>query len=135
MTSINYYGICDLEFIWDQRDKTYKVIDINPRTFKWHYLSVFVGYNLPYLLYCDVYDLKPEDHCYKRANEEIKFFDEIPDLYIAWREIIAGRLKLSEYIQSIKGTRRYVVASWSDSLPLIIEILMAPWIFWNRKVN
>ena len=38
-------------------------------------------------------------------------------------------------ILSIKGNRRYAVASWNDPLPFAIGTIMAPWIFWNRKVN
>jgi len=135
LAAINYYGICDLEFIWDQRDGQYKIIDINPRTFKWHYLSKFLGYSLPYLLYCDTYCLNCED-CNRRLNgEDIKYFDELPDLGISWYEIVKGRLKVSDYIRSIKGNRRYAVASWNDPLPFTIGTIIAPWIFWNRKVN
>jgi D-aspartate ligase len=134
LESINYYGICDLEFIWDQRDKTYKVIDINPRTFKWHYLSGFVGYSLPYQLYCDIYRLNPESCCHKRTNDSIKYFDEILDCSIAWYEIMKGRLKVRDYVQSIKGSRRYAVASWNDPLPFIVGTIIAPRVFWNRRV-
>lgn len=43
---LNFSGISQIEFKYDARDKEYKLIEINPRSWMWEYLSTKVGINL-----------------------------------------------------------------------------------------
>lgn len=40
---VRYRGVCDVEFKFDKRDKTYKIIEINPRIGRWYRLSTKSG--------------------------------------------------------------------------------------------
>ena len=51
---INFYGIAEVEFMEDPRDKQYKLIEVNPRVWGWHSLAIAAGIDLPYLLYQDM---------------------------------------------------------------------------------
>ncbi len=45
---IDYNGLCEVEFKYDSRDKTYKLLEINPRSWKWH--SISQKAQVPFLL-------------------------------------------------------------------------------------
>jgi len=39
LNEANYSGICEVEFKFDDRDNTYKFLEVNPRTWKWHTIA------------------------------------------------------------------------------------------------
>jgi predicted ATP-grasp superfamily ATP-dependent carboligase len=51
-------GIAEVEFIGDLRDHTWKIIDINPRCWKWIGLPIAAGVDLPWLAYADMVGLE-----------------------------------------------------------------------------
>ncbi|MRX72103.1 carboxylate--amine ligase [Bacillus lacus] len=51
LQTAGYYGISETEFVYDSRDQTYKLLDVNTRVWKWIGLPVFAGVNLPLLAY------------------------------------------------------------------------------------
>lgn len=53
LNHFDYRGIAEVEFIWDPRDDTWKLIDINPRCWKWIGLPIFAGIDLPWMAYAD----------------------------------------------------------------------------------
>ncbi len=59
--AVKYTGICEIEFKYDSRDKQYKLLEVNPRTWKWHVISQLA--NIPflelYLKYLNKEDVKP----------------------------------------------------------------------------
>jgi len=56
-----YQGISEVEFIYDERDRDFKLLDINTRVWKWIGLPIRAGIDLPWLAYADaVYgDVEP----------------------------------------------------------------------------
>ncbi len=58
---LNFSGVSQIEFKYDVRDKKYKLIEINPRSWMWEYLSTKVGVNLSLVKYYnEALDLKKE---------------------------------------------------------------------------
>jgi D-aspartate ligase len=53
LKELSYHGISEAEFIYDERDREYKLLDINTRTWKWIGLPIHCGVNLPALAYFD----------------------------------------------------------------------------------
>lgn len=43
LKAINYRGVCDVEYKYDKRDNTYKIIEINPRIGRWYRLVTKSG--------------------------------------------------------------------------------------------
>ena len=43
LNKIGFRGLCEVEFKYDSRDGKYKFLEINPRTWKWHYISKASG--------------------------------------------------------------------------------------------
>ncbi|WP_261132503.1 hypothetical protein [Bacillus sp. Marseille-Q3570] len=51
LKAFSYEGIAECEFIYDQQDGEFKLLDINTRPWKWIGLPIDAGINLPHLLY------------------------------------------------------------------------------------
>ncbi len=41
--AVDYNGVCEVEFKLDKRDGQYKLLDVNPRTWKWHSIAEKAG--------------------------------------------------------------------------------------------
>jgi len=53
LKEFGYHGICEVEFIYDDRSREYKLLDINTRVWKWIGLPISAGIDLPWLAYAD----------------------------------------------------------------------------------
>lgn len=54
LDQFGYQGISEVEFIYDGRDKDFKLLDINTRVWKWIGLPIRANVDLPWLAYADV---------------------------------------------------------------------------------
>ena len=53
LKDFGYHGISEVEFIYDERSREYKLLDINTRVWKWIGLPISAGIDLPWLAYAD----------------------------------------------------------------------------------
>ncbi len=53
LKTFGYHGVSEVEFIYDERDDEYKLLDINTRVWKWIGLPIAAGVDLPWLAYSD----------------------------------------------------------------------------------
>ena len=53
LNQFGYRGISEVEFIYDERDRDFKLLDINTRVWKWIGLPIHAGIDLPWLAYYD----------------------------------------------------------------------------------
>lgn len=126
---INFYGIGEVEFMQDPRDHQYKLIEVNPRVWGWHTLAIAAGVDLPYLLY---QDMVGEEIEIPGSIKQIKWVRLTTDLPTVFLEIIKGRMKISEYMTTMKGKMQDAVLSANDPLPFIAEVLMTPYL-WGKR--
>lgn len=132
LNALGYYGLSEVEFKYDNRDGKFKLLEINPRTWKWHSIALLSGLNLPYLLYCDMNG----EGCFselKSPNVEGsgKWIDEYTDLYISIKELLQGRMTAHQYVRTISGNKVFGSLSSDDPLPFVAETLMAPILCWR----
>lgn len=118
---INYYGIAEVEFMYDPRDYRYKLLEVNPRVWAWHALAIAAGVDLPYLLYRDMAGEKAE---IPTSIKQVKWVRLITDIPTAFSEIIKGNMKIYDYIASMKGKKKDAVLSIMDPLPFLAEIVL-----------
>lgn len=126
---IDYYGIAEVEFMNDPRDGTWKLIEVNPRVWGWHTLAIAAGADLPYLLYRDMLGEELEADAPLRHMKWVRLVTDIPTVFL---EIARGRMKISEYLRSMKGQKEYAVFSKDDPLPFFAEIAMLPYLWIKR---
>ena len=122
--SLGFYGISNIEFKKDNRDGSYKLIEINPRPGMWNYSVLMSGVNLPYLAY---QDLIGESHGIIPVSSAGKKWimlsdDLISAIYMNKKKGYPQfSLTFVEWIRSIKGERIYAIESWQDPLPGIFH--------------
>jgi predicted ATP-grasp superfamily ATP-dependent carboligase len=129
LREIDYYGLCEVEFIKDPRDGIFKFLEVNPRIWGWHTIALRAGVNLPYMLYLDMINRSVIKESFK---EGIKWVRLVTDLPTAASEIIKGRMGLKQYIRSIHGEKEFAVYSCNDPMPFFGELLMLPYL-WKKR--
>jgi len=126
---IQYYGIAEVEFMQDPRDGNYKLIEVNPRIWGWHSIAIASGVDLPYLLYQDMIGEEMEIRMPLNYMKWIRLITDVPTVL---SEIIKGRLKIGDYLKSIKGKKEFAVFSLIDPLPFLAEVVLLPYLWMKR---
>ena len=131
LKAINYYGLSEVEFKKDPRDGIYKLLEVNPRTWKWHSIALLAGINLPYCLYCDMIERKLKISNNKNRRD-VKWIDLYTDLYIVIGEMLKGKMSISDYLVSLNGEKTDAVLSFEDLKPFIMETILLPYLWKER---
>ena len=129
LKEIGYFGLAEVEFMWDEREKCYKFLEINGRPWGWHTLLKASGLNLPFLLY-QFMNGNQIDH--PTPVEGVKWMRLITDIPTFFIEIINRRMKLNDYYKSFKGKKEFAVLSFKDPLPFFIELILIPYL-WRKR--
>ena len=124
LREVEYEGVCEVEYKYDNRDGKYKFLEINTRTWKWH--SISIKSNSPFLMsyYNKCYGLKEiinleyEDACFKHI---------ITDIPISFKMILMGIYK-----KSIIKNIQYATWNKKDIIPAIMELLILPYLIFKR---
>ncbi len=125
LKKVKYSGVCEVEFKYDTRDKTYKFLEVNPRTWKWH--SIAEKSNSPILLslYHFTYDLNPLiNNSYNKATFR-HLITDIPTIL----KMKLNKIKFSK----TKNNTKYAVWSKDDILPAFFEIIYLPFLIITRN--
>ena len=126
---INYYGFAEVEFMQDPRDGNYKLIEVNPRVWGWHTIAIASGVDLPYLLYQDIIG---EEMDVRLPIDNLKWVRLITDVQTVLSEIIGGRLRIRDYLKSMKGKKEFAVFALNDPLPFLAEVALIPYLWVKR---
>ena len=130
LKAIGYYGLAEVEFMQDPRDGIFKLLEINPRSWKWHTFAIKSGIDMPYLIYRDLVGTGIDRNTAVRLD--VKWVEIISDLYVAFGEIAKGNLSVQGYLDSLKGDLEFAIASQDDPLPFIGYIFLIPYLMFSR---
>jgi len=92
-------------------------------------LAIRAEVDFPYLLYQDMIGRKVKNNSFK---ENIKWVRLTTDISTAIMEIFKGRMKVIDYLNSLRGEKEFAVLSLKDPLPFIIELLLLPYL-WKKR--
>jgi predicted ATP-grasp superfamily ATP-dependent carboligase len=126
---IGYYGLVELEYKQDAEDGTYKLLDVNARTWGYHSLGPAAGVDFPYLLFRDQVGL-PVDEV--KARVGVRWIRLLTDLPNAVRDMAAKRIRARDYLRSLRGVDTEAVFSWRDPLPGLYEVALLPYLAVRR---
>jgi predicted ATP-grasp superfamily ATP-dependent carboligase len=129
LRAAEYYGLAELEFKYDVRDKQHKLLDFNARTGGYHSLGVRAGVDFSYLLYADQMGEPVEP---VRARSDIRWVRLITDLPVGALEILGGRLDWRSYLRSLRRVHTESVFSRDDPMPGIVELGLVPYLVVKR---
>ncbi len=116
MKTLSYTGVCEIEFLYDHRDNKWKLIEINPRTWKWVGLAKACGIDYAKMLY--LYVNKEAQKYPSTYRVGIKWIDYFTDPIVGMRLIMAKRISIKDYLLSLKGTVIPAIWNWKDPLPV-----------------
>lgn len=129
LENIDYYGLVELEFKHDVRDDTYKLLDVNARTWGYHSLGQTAGVDFPYLLYQDqLGNVVNEAH----ARPGVRWIRLVTDVPNAVRDIKARRLRARDYMPTLFSVDTEAVFSLRDPLPGLYELALLPYLAVKR---
>ncbi|MFP4092032.1 MAG: hypothetical protein ACLFT3_17120 [Cyclobacteriaceae bacterium] len=130
LTGIGYYGPSETEFMYDEKTNDFRLIEINPRTWKWHSISEKVGINLIGMMVDQLNGKEiQEEH---NTIENIGWTERLTDTYVCLSEAMKGRLDYGEYWKTISSDKQYACFSWKDPLPAAMYVLMSPYLLFKR---
>ena len=116
--ALSYTGMCEIEFMLDERDGKYKLIEINPRTWLWVGLAKACGVDYAKIMYRYVNGtLQAYPQKYEIGT---KWINWITDIYFGLKAIRNKILTFNEYLSSLRGRKITAVWSWKDPWPGIV---------------
>ena len=129
LSGIGFSGLAEVEFMWDEKNRYFKFIEINGRVWGWHTLAKAAGVNLPFIWF---QHLMREATMVQEAAGGVKWIRLITDMPTVFKELITGRMSLQEYFKSMRGKREFVILSSGDHLPFLMEFMMIPFLWWKK---
>jgi predicted ATP-grasp superfamily ATP-dependent carboligase len=130
LRSIDYYGLVELEYKYDERDGQTKLLDVNARTWGYHSLGQRAGVDFPYLLYADQVGLPAPDRL--RGRPGISWIRLATDVPTAVGELARRRLGWRAYVRSLRGSNVESVFSHDDPFPGLAELALLPYLAAKR---
>ncbi len=125
LQAFNYQGFVGIEFKFDARDGTYRLMEINPRTVSGNQLCISAGVDFPgigyqYLTGCDLglHPARPFQRGVRYVNEEWDL-----KAYLALRK--SGELTLASWLQSIRGAQAKALWASDDPMPFLATMSRA----------
>jgi predicted ATP-grasp superfamily ATP-dependent carboligase len=130
MQTLNYTGICEIEYLLDIRDKKYKLIEINARTWLWVGLAKACGVNYAKLAYDFVNGVTIKES----KNYEIGtvWFNPITNIFFGIKGLLLGRVKLKSIFENIPKKKINALFQKGDRKPGFMYFVLLFKIFKTR---
>lgn len=130
LRALEYRGVAEIEFMYDEASHQFRFIEMNGRFFGWHSLTQFSGLNLP----VDLFRLMTGQPVVPRSSSgDARWMRAITDVPTVFSQVVKGRMSLvRDYFPTMVAKKGFAVWSWSDPLPSIVELMMAPYL-WIKK--
>jgi predicted ATP-grasp superfamily ATP-dependent carboligase len=126
----DFFGLAEVEFMYDQKDAQFKLLEVNPRIWGWHTIAIHAGLDLPYFAYADTlgeqFDVGP-------LRDGVSWVRLVTDFPTAVQEIVGGRLSVGQYLTSISNGTTFAVLSFRDPLPFVADLLLGPYNYFKGR--
>lgn len=124
LKSLDYSGVVEVEFKYDERDRRYKLLDVNGRFWTWHGIGARAGTDFGYLAWQAALG-QSVTPCRGRAG--VAWMHEIRDVLAAGQEMAAGRLSVGGYLKGLAQPMAFASFAFDDPLPVLAEVPAAAW--------
>jgi D-aspartate ligase len=104
LKELHYTGVCEVEYILDPRDKEYKLIEINARTWLWVGLAKACGVDFARIIYEYVYGMEIDYPINYETG--ICWINPITDTAYAVKDMFKGHLSPVNYIKSVLNGKK-----------------------------
>jgi len=119
LESIGYDGMAEAEFKYDARERRFKLLDVNARTWTWIALGRRAGVDFPHLAWRHAFgeSLPP-----LRGRAGVSWMHASRDAVAALEEMAAGHLSLKNYWASLRRPIEFAAFAADDPLPALIDL-------------
>ena len=119
--TMGFSGIGQIEFKYDERDRLYKFIEMNPRIWLQNSLADRCGINFPLLAYDDLVGNRTETT--SRFDEDVKWIDFRTDCRSFREYKKEGSIGWGEWVRSLGGRKVFSIFSADDPVPFFKSFL------------
>ena len=126
---VNYFGLGEVEWMYDPQSGTYKFLEINTRAWKWHTISNQLGFSFIGAM-IDYYNDK--DTTPILSNEIVGWVERLTDWTVVTKECLKRRMHLKDVCPTYKLPKENAVWQWSDPLPGIMYVILSPILYIKR---
>jgi D-aspartate ligase len=124
LKKIHYKGICEVEFKRDPRDNRFKLLEVNPRTWKWHTISEAA--NVPFIeSYTNL--LQGKEARRHHFWEHVSWSHYVTDIPVIIKMIVR-----SMYKKPNKKNHVRAVLQADDLMPALFELIYIPYLIKTR---
>jgi D-aspartate ligase len=118
-----YNGVCEIEYLKDPRDKQFKLIEINARTWLWVGLAKACGVDYGFYIYNylnGIVNNYPQDY-----RTDIKWINFPTDLLFSIRAYFKSLITFKDYLRSMRGEKVKALYYKGDNKPMFAYYLLA----------
>lgn len=124
-----YSGLAEIEFMFDEKTGQYKFLEINTRAWKWHSISNNFGWGFMGEMLRNKNGLNSS---FILPEKDMAWVERLTDFAVVLKELLKGRMKLSEVIKTYRLSKTNAVWSLKDIKPAIVYIILSPILFVKR---
>lgn len=129
LSATKYTGLAEIEFMFDEKNKVYKFLEINTRAWKWHSISEAFGWGFMSELILNRNDLKRE---FVDSNINRAWVERLTDFAVVLKELLKQRMKLTEVFKTYRISKTNAVWDIKDIKPAIMYLILSPILFIKR---
>lgn len=126
---VNYFGLGEVEWMYDPVTDTYKFLEINTRAWKWHTISNQLGFSFIGAM-VDYYN--GTTATIANYTQSVGWVERLTDWTVVTKEILRGKMTINDVCKTYRIKKENAVWQWTDPLPGIMYILMAPILYVKR---
>ena len=126
---VNYFGLGEVEWMYDPAIDTYKFLEINTRAWKWHTISNQLGFSFIGAM-VDYYN--GTTATIANYTQSVGWVERLTDWTVVTKEILRGKMTINDVCKTYRIKKENAVWQWTDPLPGIMYILMAPILYVKR---
>lgn len=115
MRTLQYTGICEIEYLLDLRDNKYKLIEINARSWLWVGLAKACGVNYAKLAYDYVNGFEIQE--IKSYQIGMVWFNPITNIFFGIKGLLLGRVKLRSVLENLPKKKINALFQKGDRRP------------------
>jgi D-aspartate ligase len=119
LKAIGYSGMVEMEFKLDARDGSYKLLDVNPRTWTWNSLGAPAGVDFPLTMWRLA---QGETLPRRRARSGAAWIYFSRDWPEALREMMTGKLSPAQYLRVFRQPMALGAFALDDPLPGLVDL-------------
>lgn len=129
LNMVEYFGLGEVEWMYDPQTRKYKFLEINTRAWKWHTICNQFGKSFIETM-IDYYN--GVEMSYNHYSGKAAWVERLTDWTVICKEVLKGRMKLNEPCRTYRQVKESAVWSWRDPMPGVMYMLMSPVLYIKR---